>query len=227
MMPPRLPPNLRRTKQATKPTSFADIRKTLSEIFGEPDSIAETQDSSSPEHSGNEAEEEDVEVEVFMQTRSLAVGDMGPPAPTNNPRRTAINQTRATVIDRMALKRAGSSSMSATHGSTNRLAFQAPALAASTSFRKPSLLRRATTASSITTTTSAESMHERAGAGKETVKMGGSKKSSVNYYVREEERRARIEIVEMEKRKEIDRVGRMRRSGVGLRGLVGGEFSQT
>jgi len=62
------------------------------------------------------------------------------------------------------------------------------------------------------------------GHGKEAVKMGGSNKSSVNYYVREKERRAKLEVVERERVEGRARVGRMRRSGLGLGGLGGGEW---
>ena len=71
---------------------------------------------------------------------------------------------------------------------------------------------------------SSESTTERGGMGKESVKMGGTKKSSVNYYVREMERTARLEQVEKERMEGRERVGRMRRSRSGLGALVGGSF---
>lgn len=219
----RPPPALRRTNKTTKPTSFADIRKTLSEIIGKPDSIAETVDLSSSDEQSDNEEGDDSEARNNVMRDLSPHADNNTMAPTSAPgsnsRRTLPNPTRTTVIDRMALKRNASSSLQIT---SDRLAFQAPSLHTSTSFRKPSLLRRATTNSN------AESMQERAqsggAGGKEAVKMGGSKKSSVNYYVREKERMEKVEIVERKRREGRERVGRMRRVGSGLRDLVGGGF---
>lgn len=56
--------------------------------------------------------------------------------------------------------------------------------------------------------------------------MGGTSKSSVNYYVREAERRKKVQEGERERTEARERVGRLRRNGsMGrLGGLGGGVF---
>ena len=62
------------------------------------------------------------------------------------------------------------------------------------------------------------------GTTRDGVKFGGSKKSSVNYYVREQERKAKVEEAEKSRVEDRMRVGRLRRSGMGLGSLAGGTF---
>ena len=166
-----------------------------------------------------------------------------------HPRRSAPQPAshRSSVIDRMALKRrsstkdntANSNALNATLG-TSRLAFAAQPSKAGTSslFKVPSLLRRATTGASTNSSgessskwsasgVNASAAKSSAAATKEEVKMGGSKKSSVNYYVREQERMAKVKEVEKLREQERKRDGELRRREnvrKGLGGLVGGQF---
>ncbi|KAI9655233.1 MAG: hypothetical protein M1831_004943 [Alyxoria varia] len=166
-----------------------------------------------------------------------------------HPRRSAPQPAshRSSVIDRMALKRrsstkdntANTGALNATLGNS-RLAFAAqPSKASASSFFKvPSLLRRATTNASTSSNgepnskwsgsgVNAGALKAGAAAAKEEVKMGGSKKSSVNYYVREQERTAKVKEVEKVREEGRKRDGELRRREnvrKGLGGLAGGQF---
>lgn len=214
---------MRRTNRAFKPSSLADIRNTLSELIGE-DSFVEAEaedeelyDDEVLDDAPTQNEDEDMD----LADDSLALGRselMPPPAPVPTLARTA-------TIDRMAARRAAHTTRAAASVAGNA-AFQASTSGTIPSFfRKPSLLRRATTAGS----TGSESTS--AGRGGltvgENVKQGGTKKSSVNYYVREKEKMARVEKIEKERKDGREKVGKMRREGLGRGGLgsvVGGQF---
>lgn len=145
---------------------------------------------------------------------------------TPNPRRTGPTTTRAAVIDRMALKRGSSSTGSNGTSGTDRLAFSTTRNGSG--IKVPSLLRRATTNASVSDTGVTAGIGGSASAsmnmGGGDVKMGGSKKSSVNYYVRESERRAKVNEMERVRREGNQRLGRMRREGGALGSLGGGRF---
>lgn len=242
-MPP--PPNPRRAKTSrlTRPTSLADIRNTLSEIIGEPESIFDSQhtDSDSPDESDHDMSP-DKNVESRPHSRAASSFPSPPPEQfPRNPRRTQSSDARTSVIDRIALKKRASTftitARSASDATGSRLAFHNPA-SSSAGFKAPSLLRRATTNNSIDSNSSAGSFTAPGApigglGGKDAVKRGGTAKSSVNYYVREMERKAKLEKVEQERSESRLRVGKMRRdalagkggaSGAGLGWLVGGEF---
>lgn len=139
-----------------------------------------------------------------------ASDDMAAPAPP------PPNTIRPVVIDRRSIAARRSASRHLPANQT-RLAFQSvSSLSAS---RAPSLLKRATTNASNVSTDSAGAL---GGMGKEVVKMGGTKRSSVNFQVRQAEKRRRVEGDEEERRRRD--VGRARgRRGVEL-GVEGGMF---
>lgn len=238
-MPP--PANPRRSKAAniSRPTSLADIRTTLSEIIGEPESVLETQrlGSESPEHSDHEYNQHDYPQPMEDDDDELYRHPSAPLPPSNlerNPRRTNPNTKRDSVINRIALRKQASSLGRSIDSKQSRLAFQ-PSANSSFNFKVPSLLRRATTNSSTGSMDTSAGLSAAAGGlgGKDAVKRGGSAKSSVNYYVREMERKAKLEKVEKERMEGRVRVGKMRRDvlagkggrkGGGLGGLVGGAF---
>ena len=213
---------MRRTNKAFKPSSLADIRNTLSEMIGE-DSFVEAE-ADDEELYDDEilddalANNEDEDMDLANDSLALSRSElMPPPVPVPTLARTV-------TIDRMAARRAAHTTRAAANVAGNA-AFEASTSGTIPSFfRKPSLLRRATTAGS----TGAESTGGRGGLTVgENVKQGGTKKSSVNYYVREKEKMARVEKIERERKDGREKVGKMRREGLGRGGLgsvVGGQF---
>ncbi|KAH9218757.1 MRC1-like domain-containing protein [Leptodontidium sp. 2 PMI_412] len=204
----RAPPHLRRTKLDKKPSNLSEIRESLSSLIEEPNAVL------APEDSGSESEDE-LEIEGGE--------DLGPSKEKNKENRDpfALRRTKVSIVDRISLKRASSSSIS----NSTKLAF---AVSCSTpGFKVPPLLRRATTNNSIASSTSSSvsggmSGTERmaGGTGNEGVKRGGGRNSGVNYFARESERRAAV--VKTEKRREMKLVkgAQNRRKVVG--GLFGG-----
>ncbi|KAG0652001.1 DNA replication checkpoint mediator mrc1 [Hyphodiscus hymeniophilus] len=199
----RLPPHLRRTKATQKPSSLDEIRESVSSLIEEPNAVIQQTES------GSESEDE-LEIE-------------GEPKDKENRDPFALRRTNVATIDRIALKRASSSSLS----TSTRLAFTASS--STPGFKVPPLLRRATTNNSIASASSSNSSFsggvsgmERlaGGSGNGAVKRGGGKNSGVNYFARESERRAAI--VKTEKRIEQKRSkgAETRRKAVG--GLFGG-----
>jgi mediator of replication checkpoint protein 1 len=204
----RLPPNLRRTKPAKKPSNLSEIRESLSSLIEEPNAVT------APADSGSDSEDE-LEIE--------GADDLGLRREKDKENRDpfALRRTNVAVIDRISLKRASSSSIS----NSTRLAFSASS--AAPGFKVPPLLRRATTNNSIASSTSssvsggASTLERMAGAsGSDGVKRGGGKNSGVHYFARENERRAAV--VKTEKRREQKRFkgAEVRRKVV--RGLFGG-----
>ncbi|KAF4943383.1 hypothetical protein FGADI_13455 [Fusarium gaditjirri] len=177
-----IPGYLRRTKNGKKPSNIGEVRETLSDLLEEPHGsvIPATEVGSDSEGEENTATE------------------------TRNPRRG-----RVAVVDRISLKRNGSSNVS-----TGRLAF---ATASNSSFKVPALLRRATTNSFVSGTvspTSSGSSAPASGFGEEAkIKKGGSTKSGVHAFARDSERRAKLEQNER-KREERKIKGAERRVGV-------------
>jgi mediator of replication checkpoint protein 1 len=207
----RPPPNLRRTKPAKKPSNISEIRESLSSLIEEPNQML------APAHSDSETDEE-LEIE--------GDSDLGPRREKDKENRDpfALRRSNVQTVDRIALKRASSSSLSA----NARLAFATSSSVPG--FKVPALLRRATTNSSIvsgssTTNSSVSggmSATERmaGGAAGEVVKRGGGKNSGVHFFAREKERKAAV--LKTEKRREQKRFkgAEVRRKVVG--GLFGG-----
>ena len=198
----RAPAHLRRTKDGKKPSNLGEIRETLSSMLDEPQGsvIPATE-------AGSDSEDEQA-----SPPRSDKEND----AP--NPRR---GRGAVVVVDRLSAKRNASSASS----SSTRLAF-ASASASGSSFKVPSLLRRATTnsfasapASSTTSSSTGNGGSSGGFGGEAKIKKTASKRSAVNAFARENERRAKIQ--ESERRRQEKRAkGAERRVGV-VGGLLG------
>lgn len=200
----RLPPAARRTRPIKKPSTLADIRKSVSFLIEEPGTLRHhLQPGSSPQSSDNES--------------------------TQHPREPfASRRNTNPVIDRLSLKRAESSK---TASATSRLAFHDPSSSSAPGgFRVPSLLRRATTSQLPNGTdehgisTGTASTERAAGGGEkgEFIRRGGSRKSSIGYFAREREKgTGRIEEAE---RRRSEGLRKMSKGRVGLSGLAGGTF---
>lgn len=205
----RPPPNLRRTVPAKKPTNLSEIRESLSSLIEEPNQML------APPQSDSESDEE-LEIEGKPETQTRR------PKEKENRDPFALRRTSIQTVDRIALKRASSSGLSA----NTRLAFSTGSTGPGV--KVPPLLRRATTNSSITSVSSSSSSvtggmsatERMAGAGGDGIKRGGGKHSGVNYFARETERKAAV--MKTEKRREQKRFkgAESRRKVVG--GLFGG-----
>lgn len=208
----RPPPSLRRTKLAKKPSNISEIRESLSSLIEEPNHI------SVPTHSDSETDDElEIEGAPGLEPRREREKENRDPF--------ALRRTNVQTVDRIALKRASSSSVSA----NARLAFST-SLSTTPGFKVPALLRRATTNNSIASGSSSTnssvsggmSATERmaGGPGTEGIRRGGGKNSGVHFFARESERRAAV--MKTEKRREQKRFkgAEVRRKVVG--GLFGG-----
>lgn len=198
----RLPPHLRRTKPAKRPSSLSEIRQSLSSLIEDPNAILESQDLLGSDSELDDASDTDRPESKEKENRD----------PFASRRKTSI-----AAVDRISLKRASSNTTSI----SARLAFAAPSSAPG--FKVPALLRRTTTSTSITSSSSASSVSgtERTAGGfgddgKFTKKAG--KNSGVHYFARENERRMKVE--ESEKRRKEKRF----KGAEGRRKVVGGLF---
>lgn len=206
--PKRAPANERRTKSDRRPASLGEIRETLSNLLDEPSSntvISATDfgSDSEGEEGGSSSNKEN--------------------AKPRNPRRGGP------VVDRISLKRQGSSNVSSTTGGGGRMAFAAPSSSASNGgFKVPALLRKATTNSLISngssTGGSAGGNGSGGGFGDETkIKKNAGKRSGISYLARETDRRAKM--VEVEKRREERKFKAVEGRGKAVGGLFGkGKF---
>ncbi|KAL8668512.1 MAG: hypothetical protein Q9168_006859, partial [Polycauliona sp. 1 TL-2023] len=200
----RLPPAARRTTTTMrKPLSLAEIRASVSFLIEEPDAMNIPLPSSSPVPSDNENDENE---DRATMDPPPAVDDNADNDNTNGNDKNPFTTRRRPnpVIDRLSLKRNASTSNTS---SSSHLAFQNPTTSTSTTFKIPSLLRRATTSSfntnSNTTNLNNSNFHphsnvdsngistlaetERSAGGKEKeefVRRGGTKRSSVNFVKR-------------------------------------------
>ncbi|TPX16947.1 uncharacterized protein E0L32_003509 [Thyridium curvatum] len=228
----------RRAKGRDKrPATLGEIRESLSNLLDDPgESVipaTATDDEEEHESSGDERERERL---LPATASSMSSGSSN--KENSNPRR----RQHGAVVDRISLKRAGSSSVSAAGGggAAGRMAFAAPAAASSSSaggFRVPALLRRATTNNSLAGSSSATSApgggfgeegHRAARSKASSSTNGGGaagsggggakKKSGINYFARENERRAAM--AEKEKRREA----RKWKGAEGRGAVVGGLF---
>ncbi|KAK0652940.1 MRC1-like domain-containing protein [Cercophora newfieldiana] len=205
----RAPAHLRRTKPGKKPSHIGDIRESLSNLLDEPLNSS-TVIPATDIGSGSDDDEED----PFPPASSSST--TAPNKENRNPRR------RPAVVDRISLKRNSSSNLSAT---SNRLAFTS-ATSATGTFKVPALLRRATTnslissSSSTTSSTGVTTHNASADTSSSKIKKPTGKWSGVNYFARENERRAAV--AEMERRREAKKwKGAEGRSKV-VGGLFGG-----
>lgn len=223
----RPPATSRRTAPAAskKPATLKEIRDSVSFLVEEPGSFninTEDPSSSADEDAGREAEipplrRNDTPADISIENIQTT---------TANPRRTRSNP----IIDRLVLKRQQSSSASSLASSTS-LAFQAPGAPASATTFVPSLLRRAgtsnlsslsnTDANGISHTTAAATERAAGGGDKEGfVKRGGTKRSSVNFAMREREKRGVVEDVERRKRDGREKLRASRQHGGGIVGML-------
>ncbi|KAK3378112.1 hypothetical protein B0H63DRAFT_417914 [Podospora didyma] len=220
-------PNPRRTKDGKKLSNLGDIRESLSNLLDEPStsSIIPATELGSDE---SDDEEEDDENLAEAQPNPLArptssSGSTSSNKENHNPRRTSNNSRRGVgreaIVDRISLKRNSSSNIS-----TSRLAFATTSAAAHSAvigggFKVPALLRRATTnslistssTSSLSTSSATGSISASATTSSKTTTGGGfgddakikrtaGKRSGINYFARENERRAAV--AESERRRE-------------------------
>jgi mediator of replication checkpoint protein 1 len=179
----RPPAPMRRTKDGKKPSNIGEIRESLSTLLGDP---------SASIIPATEVDSDSEDDERPGSSRSNKENHN----PGTNPRRT-----HGPVIDRRALNRQGSSSLTST---TGRMAFAVPS-SANSSFKVPALLRRATTNSVMSTSSSGTSSSSTTpstttgGLGSGKIRKGATKTSGINYFARENERRAAL--AESEKRR--------------------------
>ena len=212
----RPPPHLRRAYKLKKPATLAEIRESVSFLVEEPHAdtpVALGLDSSDVEDNDNNNNKNN-DHDSHQHPPTSPTRD-----PNTHPRPRATNP----IIDRIALKRTASAA-AASNSTGTKLAFHDPSAASAlpSAFRVPSLLRRATTQVTGSATANNHGVTERmatatAGGEKMKMKRGGSKKSSINYFAREAERRALVEGRVRERE-----VGRVK--GAVARGRVGGFF---
>ncbi|MCJ1438120.1 hypothetical protein MMC27_007507 [Xylographa pallens] len=193
----RPPPQARRVQTMRKPSTLAEIRESVSFLIEEPQGVTEIPHSDSSDEDGEGQNENTPQPghELFA-----------------NRRRTAP------IIDRLSLKRAESAASTSV---TTRLAFHDPNAVSGTSFKVPSLLRRATTQVTETHGITTAGTERAAGGGEkgDFVRRGGTKRSSINYYAREMERNKGVKEVERRRKEERIRVGEMRRGVLGALGM--------
>ncbi|KAK3500231.1 MRC1-like domain-containing protein [Neurospora hispaniola] len=227
--------NPRRTKSGRKPSNLGEIRESLSNLLDEP----HTSSVIPATVLGSDEEEEDEE-DSIPATPGKEKNNAPPSKPATNPRRTGS----VAIVDRISLKRNSSSTSAASTSSTSnqsKLAFAAPSSSLSQSaFKVPALLRRATTNSSaaslsstttttpgpsvsVSTTTNPYTNSKAAGAsgfGEDVkIKRTAGKMSGINYFARENERRAKV--AEAETRRQARRWKGVEGRGASVRGLLG------
>ncbi|KAK0278406.1 hypothetical protein LTR35_009145 [Friedmanniomyces endolithicus] len=249
-MAERPPAKQRRTQASVfkKPGSLLEVQESLSFLLEEPDAIPmgpsvdlDSDSENEEQHSDHPvSEDEDDDLEQLERQRQNDGGfapnptdfdarAMPPPRLPASQRRTAAPATlKPGVVDRLSLKRGSSTSDNA----AGRTAWATPATGMG--FKAPSLLRRATTANTSSagmandrgvTVGSASLSRENSGSGS-GVRMGGSKKSSLAYQARAEERKTIVEASARRREENIRRVAELRRSSTSAllgRGL-GGRF---
>ncbi|KAI0443738.1 hypothetical protein F4803DRAFT_514030, partial [Xylaria telfairii] len=200
---PRPAPNERRPKADARPSSIAEVRKSLSTLLDEPNAST-----------GSIIPATEVDSDSDKEGERLSTPHL------NKENRRPSRQAGGGVVDRITLKRNSSSSLS-TGSATSKLAFTAPSSTGS-GFKVPALLRRATTNStklvsnsnpgSSTTSTrntsqastsasSSGSLNKAASFGEDgKLKKTAGKRSGINYFAHENERRAKV--ADAEKRRE-------------------------
>lgn len=230
----RPPAKARRTKVSAfrAPTSLLEVQDSLSFLLDEPHaalvgpSVLDHSESESENerHESGAEEEEDDEDEVEAERQRQNDGGYAPDKASMPPPRLPASARRSApgqgVVDRLSLKRAASTSEGSAHG---RTAWAAPAGGA---FKVPSLLRRATTNSGANergVTTSNGLSRENSGG----VKIGGTKKSSLAYQARTEERKAILEAGVRRRAENTRKIAALRRNASsGFSEGMGGRFEE-
>ncbi|KAI1341416.1 MRC1-like domain-containing protein [Xylariaceae sp. FL0016] len=212
----RPPPNARRTKDGVRPASITDVRRELSSLLEEPNASVDSSIVPATEVGSDSEDERESE----------------------RPSSSNKENYRPSVVDRISLKRNSSAVSNGSTGPASRLAFVAPA-SSSSGFKVPALLRRATTnslmSSSSSSTLSASNSGPQASAGRNgaaslnkansfseegKLKKNAGKRSGINYFARENERRAKVQ--EKEKRREEKKWKGAEGRGRAVGGLFGG-----
>ncbi|KAI0407608.1 MRC1-like domain-containing protein [Xylaria palmicola] len=221
---PRPGPSERRARDGARPSSIAEVRRSLSALLDEPNASAGSIIPATDVGSDSEGEER----------RPSASG-------SNKENSRPGGRSSCSIVDRIMLKRQTSSFISVGSASTTaKLAFTAPSTTGG-GFKVPALLRRATTNSSklvsssnpagSTTTSNSTSQASTSSAGSGSLnKAGGSfseegklkknagKRSGINYFAHENERRAKV--ADAEKRREAKKW----KGAEGRSKVVGGLF---
>lgn len=235
-MEDRAPAKQRRTQASAfkKPASMLEVQESVSFLLDEPhagevfeptalDMSSDSENEEQEREHSNESEDDEVSAEAHRQNdggyapnpASFEAKSMPPPRLPASQRRTT---PKPAVVDRLSLKRGSSSSGSSSNGH-GRTAWAAGS--ATGGFKVPSLLRRATTNSTTCSNdrgvTTPVLSRENSG-----VKMGGTKKSSLAYQARAEERRAIVEASAKRRQENTAKIALMRRNSSALgRGLTG------
>ena len=207
--PSRPAPHARRMENAARPSTLTEVRRSLSTLLDEPNaSIASIIPAT---EIGSDSEGEEGE------------GDERRSSSTNKENTTTATTTRTVeVVDRIALKRSASSNSSSSN--SNHLAFAATGAGGGNGgFKVPALLRKATTNSLISNSSASSSGSGNGGAsasqisksgggmgmgagkmtgGEDAVKLKrtAGRGSGINYFARENERRAAV--ADAERRRE-------------------------
>ncbi|KAK5131683.1 hypothetical protein LTR08_000737 [Meristemomyces frigidus] len=234
----RPPAKQRRTQAGAfkKPISLLEVRESVSFLLDEPDhgfaapaavdgqseyeSDSEDQDVPSEEDDLDEMERSRQNDGGFAPNSIAFDAQAMPPPPPRLPASQRRTVVKPTVVDRLSLKRDSSSSSDA----STRSAWAAPLTSGAGAFKTPSLLRRATTTnvSANDRGVSTPVRLAREGSSSSGVRMGGSKKSSLAYQARAEERRAIVEAGARRRDENTKRIAEMRRNSSALgRGLTG------
>ncbi|KAF1354778.1 MRC1-like domain-containing protein [Delphinella strobiligena] len=209
------------SQERTRPNKRLSLRRNPLEAFRAPRSLQEVRESVSfliedahidPEANGNMFDSDPEDNDEFNYS------NQAPRAPAAE-RRT---QAKAGVVDRLTLKKQSSSVSIVGEGSGEGMAFTTASMKAVGSFSKgPSLLRRATTNTSIAESTTSMGPPPRRANREDSgssVRMGGSKKSSINYQAREAERKIVLEKAERKRKADVRRSAGLRRGGSGFLG---------
>ncbi|KAF2155005.1 hypothetical protein K461DRAFT_319485 [Myriangium duriaei CBS 260.36] len=177
-----------------KPASIAEVRASVSFLVDEPHAESSPLDDAEP--------------------------DEQEPAAEERPHFSA-RRTHAPVVDRLLMRKT-SSSLSTASTAEGGVAFVSRSSSTLSSFRAPSLLRRATSGAAAGAAPGLKRDASGSSAG-EGVRRQGGKKSSIAYAAREAERRKVVEGVERRRKEDVKRIAGLRRGG-GLAGMAGGGF---
>lgn len=208
----RLPaPQRRRARDDKKPVSIGQIRESLSNLLEEPNtsSVIPSTDLAS--------DSDDDDKDASNNHRPQGSSD----------KENRRHRTHVAIVDRITLKRnASSSSSTSTTTSDGRRRQAFTATGSSSTFKVPALLRRATTNSLASTTSTSTTTSTTSGGIGEDAKIrskpsgNGGRRSGVNYFARENERRAAA--AESERRREARRWKGAEGRGSVVGGLFGG-----
>ena len=180
----------------SRPTTIAEIRESLSFLVDEP---------LVPDSQRSDSEDEDNDaMDVDATTETSRLGGS----------RRVLQ--RASVVNRASTVRAEN------EDPQGPVAFHAPTSTSTSTFKVPSLLRRATNLSSTSNSSGGAST----ATTESNVRMGGSKKSNIHYQAREAERKKIVEAADRKRKEEVKKSvrGKARRSMLGALGSYNSGF---